>query len=98
MNTRQLSRLALSLLLAFGLCMLLADPLWACPTCKETLASHDPAGSSVARGYYWSILFMMAMPFTLFSLLGGYFYWEVRKARQRGSEEFEHLEPAGSGP
>jgi len=33
------------------------------------------------RGYFWSILFMMSMPFVIFSSLGSYFYFQVRRAR-----------------
>ncbi|MCO6456133.1 MAG: hypothetical protein J5I93_12610 [Pirellulaceae bacterium] len=69
--------LALLLVLAFS------GLLWACPTCKDGLAQHDPAGMNLARGYYWSILFMMAMPFLLLSGLGSYFYYEIRRARAR---------------
>ena len=55
--------------------------VWACPTCKDGLAQNDPVGQSLVQGYFWSILFMMSMPFLIFSALGGYFYWEIRKAR-----------------
>ena len=36
----------------------------ACPGCKEL---DDP----INKGFNWSILFMMAMPFTVFGLVGG---------------------------
>ena len=36
----------------------------ACPGCKEL---DEP----IAKGFNWSILFMMAMPFTVFGLIGG---------------------------
>lgn len=41
----------------WGLC--LASQASACPTCKDALAAN---GSRVAEGFYWSILFMLAMP------------------------------------
>ena len=50
----------------------------ACPTCKEGLAE---GGGHVARGYFWSILFMMSMPFLILGGLGSLFYLEVRRAR-----------------
>jgi hypothetical protein len=56
----------------------------ACPTCKDNLA-HDPAGANLARGYYYSILFMLSMPPLIFGGLSAYFYWEVRKARARST-------------
>lgn len=62
------------------LVLLLADVALACPTCKDNLAS-DPAAANLVRGYFWSILFMMSMPFLILGSLSGYFYWEVRKAR-----------------
>ena len=36
----------------------------ACPGCKTL---DDPIG----KGFNWSILFMIAMPFTVFGLIGG---------------------------
>ena len=38
--------------------------LEACPGCKNL---DDP----INKGFNWSILFMMAMPFTVFGLVGG---------------------------
>ncbi len=36
----------------------------ACPACKTL---DDPIG----KGFNWSILFMIAMPFTVFGIIGG---------------------------
>lgn len=58
----------------------------ACPTCKESLA-HDPASANLARGFYYSILFMVSMPFLIFGGMSAYFYWEIRKARARQAAE-----------
>ena len=38
--------------------------LEACPACKTL---DDPIG----KGFNWSILFMIAMPFTIFGIIGG---------------------------
>ena len=38
--------------------------LEACPGCKDL---DDPIG----KGFNWSILFMIAMPFTVFGIIGG---------------------------
>ena len=38
--------------------------LEACPGCKTL---DEP----IAKGFNWSILFLMAMPFTVFGLIGG---------------------------
>jgi len=59
----------------------LAQAASACPTCKAGLGAHDPTHGDLVGAYMWSILFMMAMPFTLLASFSGYFYWLVRKAR-----------------
>jgi heme/copper-type cytochrome/quinol oxidase subunit 2 len=67
---------------ALAAVLLLAGVASACPTCKDNLA-HDPATANLARGFYYSILFMVSMPFLIFGGMSAYFYWEVRKARAR---------------
>ena len=59
----------------------------ACPTCKDSLDQNDPARANMVRGYFWSILFMMSMPFLILGGLSLLFYLEVRKARARQREE-----------
>ena len=71
-----------SRLVAIALALILASAASACPTCKDSLA-HDAATVNLARGYYYSILFMVSMPFLIFGGLSAYFYWEVRKAKAR---------------
>jgi len=51
----------------------------ACPTCKQAIAAN---GDDIVRGYFWSILFMMAMPFTILGSLSSYMYLLVRRARK----------------
>jgi hypothetical protein len=53
----------------------------ACPTCKEGLAENDPQHASLVRGYFYSILFMMAMPFVILGTFGSFAYLSIRKAR-----------------
>jgi hypothetical protein len=69
-------------LLAVAFVLLAADAAWACPTCKDNLA-HNPATAGLARGFYYSILLMVSMPFVIFGGLSAYFYWLVRKAKVR---------------
>ena len=76
----RLKPLLIAVLLAAIWCV--TSTATACPTCKEGM-EHDPAAMSMARGYFWSILFMMSMPFVIFGSLAGYFYLEIRKARRR---------------
>ena len=53
-----------------------------CPTCKNSLAG-DPAHSAMVRGYFWSIMFLMSMPFLILGGVSAYFYYEIRRARAR---------------
>jgi heme/copper-type cytochrome/quinol oxidase subunit 2 len=88
---RSLLPKAVTLLTAMTLALILASAASACPTCKESLA-HDPASASLARGFYYSILFMVSMPFVIFGSLSAYFYWEVRKAKARQLAESSKAE------
>jgi hypothetical protein len=82
MNRPNLLRQLVLAALAMALVTALCEPALACPTCKDQLA-HDPASASLARGFYYSILFMLSMPPLILSSLAAYFYWEVRRARAR---------------
>jgi hypothetical protein len=68
--------------LALALVAAISQPAFGCPTCKDQLA-HDPASANLARGFYYSILFMLSMPPLILGSLVAYFYWEVRKAKAR---------------
>tara|TARA_Y100001960_G_C13976906_1_gene495618 strand:+ start:173 stop:499 length:327 start_codon:yes stop_codon:yes gene_type:complete len=71
------------MLVLVGLLVLVTTaPLMACPTCKQALAENGQSQDGLVRGYFWSILFMMSMPFMIFCGLGFYFSWQVRRARQ----------------
>ena len=41
----------------------------ACPMCKEALANTEGTGD-VVNGYFYSIMFMVSMPFTILSGFG----------------------------
>lgn len=60
--------------------MLSASTASACPMCKAALANSEGQGDLVS-GFFWSILFMMSMPFTLLASFSGYMYLQVRRAR-----------------
>ena len=64
--------------------LLFTSVAMACPTCKESIA-HDPNSANLARGYYYSILFMLSAPYVIFGSLAAYFYWQIRKARANPS-------------
>ena len=49
--------------------------LEACPACKDL---DEP----IARGFNWSVLFMMAMPFTVFGIIGGSVFYHYRRTNR----------------
>lgn len=53
----------------------------ACPNCGDAMAS-DPAQAGLVRGIFWSILFLLSMPFLIFAGISAYFYWLIRSARR----------------
>jgi len=57
---------------------LLAGAAWACDSCKNAVGQN---GASLARGFYWSILLMVATPFTIVGGVGAVLLWLYRRAR-----------------
>lgn len=71
-----MSRQVFILLIVIGFVgVLLPHTLDACPACKNL---DEP----IARGFNWSVLFMMAMPFTVFGVIGGSVYYQFRRAQR----------------
>jgi hypothetical protein len=58
--------------------MLCVSTVEACPTCKDAMVHSNQQG--IQLGYYWSILFMMSMPFSIF---GGWMFYIWRVCRYR---------------
>ena len=54
----------------------------ACPTCKDALADNDPHHQQMVKGYFYSILFMMSMPFIVVGTFGGMAYYSVKRAQR----------------
>jgi hypothetical protein len=77
-----LRRSTLLALVAVAIALLLHGAAHACPMCSESLAQNDPHSAGLVRGYFWSIVFMMSMPFVIFFTLGGYFWYQIRRARR----------------
>ena len=50
--------------MALALVMLLSEAAHACPGCKEAVAAQK-GGANLVAGFQYSIVFMMAMPFTI---------------------------------
>lgn len=67
--------------LALLVVTLVAADAVACPTCKEGIAQNDAHGQSMAAGYYYSILFMMSMPFIILTTFGSFAYRSVKRAQ-----------------
>lgn len=78
---RTVAAIALLLLLA---ALLLPAVAVACPDCKDaTSDAETPGGSAnLGRGFYWSILFMMAAPFAVVASVG---FLVVKSRRARGA-------------
>lgn len=51
--------------LAFALILAISADATACPNCREAVANQAGDAGRQATGYFWSILFMIATPFTL---------------------------------
>jgi hypothetical protein len=59
----------------------------ACPSCQAALAG-DEAHGDLARGIYYSILFMMSMPFAIVGTFGTLAYRTIkREQRKRDAEK-----------
>ena len=61
----------------------------ACPTCKAAVANgHDGVG----LGYYWSILFMISMPFLLFGGWALFIYRAFRQNQKQFGDQLSEFE------
>jgi hypothetical protein len=69
------------LCVALAVLLVAAGTASACPGCKDALAANDNQGGNLVAGYFWSILFMMSMPFIIVTTFGGSMYLSVRRAR-----------------
>ena len=74
--------LSLALLVTAAV-LLFAGPASACPGCKQALSAD---GGNMVSGFFWSILFMMSMPFVLLGSFGSAAYLMVRRERRRQAE------------
>lgn len=75
------------LLMALVIVMFCPASVEACPNCTEILSESksgtptiDPQqAQGLATGFYWSILFMIATPFSIVGGLGAMLYFNIRK-------------------
>jgi len=70
---------SLPLILGFGFALGFASTALACPTCRDALAD-SPQGQGLAQGFYYSILFMMSMPFIVLGTLVSVAYRSIQRA------------------
>lgn len=61
---------ALVTLLAVLAVVLLPAVAAACPNCKDANSDAPGGSAGLARGFYWSILLMIAAPFSLVGAVG----------------------------
>lgn len=85
------------ILLAAACAILVAGvalPVSACPSCQEALATD---GGNFKRGLFWSIMFMLSMPFAITSCFGIAVY---RATRHRAPQGFDPMTmtPPGTAP
>jgi len=69
--------------------LLTAADAFGCPNCKDAVNTSDPDGLNLARGYFYSILLMLAMPFTLIGSFGCYVWREMRKQQREQAASHE---------
>jgi hypothetical protein len=53
----------------------------ACPNCKEAVSAQPSDMAGMARGYNWSVLVMLAVPFTLLCTGTSMVVWASRTGR-----------------
>lgn len=75
-----MSRFFLAVTLLIVVMLIVPTYLEACPACKTL---DDP----ISKGFNFSILFMMAMPFTVFTLIGGTIFLHYRRANRKPMNE-----------
>jgi hypothetical protein len=90
----KLRPLAIACLL--GAAFVAADA-FGCPTCKDGIAANDTEGANLARGYFYSILLMLAMPLTLVSSFGAYVWREMKRQQRTGGATLDGHQFAASG-
>jgi heme/copper-type cytochrome/quinol oxidase subunit 2 len=82
MNSRnEFLRRCIPLLVLCAVVLVASEFAYACPNCKAGMSTSDPHAKSMAAGYYYSILFMLSMPFLIVTSFSGWMYFAVRKAK-----------------
>jgi hypothetical protein len=66
-----------------ALTLLLQTATFACPGCIEATSDQS---LNLARGFSYSILFMMPIPFIIVGSFGGYVYYTMRRRDVESAE------------
>ncbi len=77
MHTRKIIPATKPFVYALLFVLLATVAVEACPTCKQAVAEN---GGDTVAGFFWSICFMMAMPFTIFFVVSMLMFSQFRKA------------------
>ena len=85
MNPRTIISRALVAVVCLAVLSGTASIAWACPSCQAALNSDGSQGD-LARGIYYSILFMMSMPFAIVGTFAGLMYRAVKREQRRIAE------------
>ncbi len=74
------SKVLFATILIFFILFISSEPLMAqCPMCKASAESSIQSGSNVAKGLNKGILYLLAMPYILFSVIFLLWYKNYRK-------------------
>lgn len=75
MKARRVLKSVLAVCAAFS-----SSAAFACPGCKNALATES--AMALARGYYWSIIVMLSLPFILTGFVSFLIYRATRKKKR----------------
>ena len=78
-------------------CITAGSEALGCPTCKDGLQAADSEGVNIARGYFYSILLMIAMPFTLAGSFGLYVWREMRRQQRAARNDADYTGITAAG-
>lgn len=93
MNARKPVTLVLHLALFVAASCAIEAVAWACPSCQQALGS-DPEQGDLASGIYYSILFMMSVPFAIVGTFATFAYRAVKREQRRVAAEQAQAEAA----
>jgi hypothetical protein len=83
------TRISISRVLTLAVCCTVlfgaASVASACPSCQQALGEGGSQGD-LARGLFYSILFMMSMPFAIVGTFGGLAYRAVKREQRRQAD------------